>query len=50
MRFDAKCSDCVFFRIRQLPPAVECANNDGSVWDPKERACDNFAHRKKQAR
>jgi hypothetical protein len=41
MRFDAKCRDCVFFGGK-TPAAIECANNDGSVWDPHEKACDNF--------
>lgn len=41
MRFDAKCRDCAFFK-GSVPSSVECANNDGKVWDPHEKACDNF--------
>jgi hypothetical protein len=25
-----------------VPAILECANNDGTVWDPAEKACDNF--------
>jgi len=41
MRFDARCRECAFFKMN-VPPAVDCANNDGTVWDPREKACDNF--------
>ncbi len=47
MRFDVKCKDCAFFKLRSIPSAVECANNDGSIWDPAQRACDNFTGRKR---
>ena len=50
MRFDAKCRDCAFFRLEKVPAVVECANNDGTVWDPAEKACDNYTKgRKKKA-
>lgn len=48
MRFDARCRDCAFFKESVLS-SVECANNDGSVWDPHEKACDNFTKPKKKA-
>ena len=41
MRFDVKCKDCIFFK-GESPPRIECVNNDGSIWDPEDRACDNF--------
>jgi len=45
MRFDVKCRDCIFFR-GDIPQTIECANNDGSVWDPRQQACDNFKRKK----
>ncbi|MFH1237219.1 MAG: hypothetical protein V1648_02330 [Candidatus Aenigmatarchaeota archaeon] len=48
MRFDVKCRDCVFFKGK-APDATDCANNDGSIWDPAQRACDNFVKGKKKA-
>lgn len=50
MRFDVKCKDCVFFRIKSVPNTVDCPNNDGSIWDPGQRACDNFAGKRTKAR
>lgn len=45
MRFDENCKNCVFFR-GSVPNDVECANNDGSAWDPESQACNNFAKKK----
>lgn len=47
MRFDAKCADCIFFRLKNLPTNLECANNDGTTWNPSEKACDNFSVRRR---
>ncbi|MEM5871708.1 MAG: hypothetical protein QW051_02430 [Candidatus Aenigmatarchaeota archaeon] len=47
MRFDARCSECKFFKLKNIPSHIECANNDGSVWDPNEKACDNFVNKRK---
>ncbi|MCX6818317.1 MAG: hypothetical protein NTU57_05675 [Candidatus Aenigmarchaeota archaeon] len=48
MRFDVKCRDCVFFKGK-APPVTDCANIDGKIWDPEQRACDNFVKGKKKA-
>jgi hypothetical protein len=45
MRFDVKCKNCIFFE-GSVPPRLDCANNDGSVWDPEQQACDNFRGKK----
>jgi hypothetical protein len=46
MRFDVKCRDCVFFKGK-APDATDCANANGKIWDPHEKACDNFVKGKK---
>jgi hypothetical protein len=48
MRFDARCRDCAFYMSR-APTSTECANTDGKVWDPREKACDNFMKTGKKA-
>ncbi|MCK4335624.1 MAG: hypothetical protein KAT94_04565 [Candidatus Aenigmarchaeota archaeon] len=45
MRFDEKCRNCIFFK-GNVPNDIECANNDGSIWDPGQQACDNFTKKK----
>jgi hypothetical protein len=49
MRFDVKCVDCVFFKLKNIPSHIDCANNEGDIWDPKEKACDNFIAKRKKA-
>jgi len=46
MRFDKKCKDCVYFK-KVVPMEISCPNNKGDVWNPSEKACDDFKEKLK---